>query len=258
MNRICELFSQKGKNVLSVYFTAGYPTTDSTVEVIRALSDGGVDMAEIGVPFSDPVADGPVIQNSNHVALGNGMTMSLLFSQLRNIRQITRMPLIIMTYLNPVIQYGFEKFCTDASACGVDGFIIPDMPINEYLKDYKETATRYGLENILMITPQTPDERIRMIDGQCNSFIYMVSTAATTGARSSFSDKSEEYFMRIKSMKLRNPVMAGFGISNKTTFDSVCKHVSGAIIGSAFINLLKENPTPNESVKQLINNIFND
>ncbi len=254
MNRINKLFERKANNILSVYFTAGYPNLDNTVEIIKELDTQGVDMIEIGIPFSDPMADGPVIQNSSQIALANGMTQNLLFEQLKDIRKVTDMPLILMGYVNPVLQFGFEKLCQKAKEVGVDGFIIPDLPMAEYLQEFKTTADKYEMENILLITPETPEERIRLIDTHSNGFIYMVSSAATTGAQNSFADK-EAYFQRIKDMNLKNPTIIGFGISNKNTFDSACKHTSGAIVGSAFIKALGESKTIKEAVKMLINKL---
>lgn len=257
MNRINKLFAEKGNNILSVYFTAGYPNLNDTVEVIKQLSAHGVDMIEIGVPFSDPLADGPVIQNSSQVALKNGMSQKLLFEQLTDIRKVTDIPLILMGYINPVLQFGFEKFCQKAQEVGVDGFIIPDLPMNEYLQEFKPIADKYGMENILLITPETPEERIRQIDEHSNGFIYMVSSASTTGVQSSFAASKEAYFERIKSMKLKNPTLIGFGISNKQTFDSACKHSGGGIIGSAFVKALEENDSVVKAVEALISKLKN-
>jgi tryptophan synthase alpha chain len=257
MNRINKLFAEKGNNILSVYFTAGYPNLNDTVEVIKQLSAHGVDMIEIGVPFSDPLADGPVIQNSSQVALKNGMSQKLLFEQLTDIRKVTDIPLILMGYINPVLQFGFEKFCQKAQEVGVDGFIIPDLPMNEYLQEFKPIADKYGMENILLITPETPEERIRQIDEHSNGFIYMVSSASTTGVQSSFAASKEAYFERIKAMKLKNPTLIGFGISNKQTFDSACKHSGGGIIGSAFVKALEENDSVVKAVEALISKLKN-
>lgn len=255
MNRINKLFAEKGNNILSVYFTAGYPNLNDTVEIIKQLVAQGVDMIEIGIPFSDPMADGPVIQNSSQIALANGMTQNLLFEQLKDIRKVTDIPLILMGYVNPVLQFGFEKLCKKAQEVGVDGFIIPDLPMAEYLQEFKATADKYGMENILLITPETPEERIRLIDTHSNGFIYMVSSAATTGAQSSFAGAKEAYFKRIKDMNLKNPTLIGFGISNKETFDSACAHASGAIVGSAFIKVLGENPTVEKAVESLVKSL---
>jgi tryptophan synthase alpha chain len=252
MNRINKLLAEKGNNILSVYFTAGYPQLNDTVEIIRQLVAHGVDMIEIGIPFSDPMADGPVIQNSSQIALANGMTQNLLFDQLKDIRKVTDIPLILMGYVNPLLQFGFEKLCQKAQEVGVDGFIIPDLPMAEYLQEFKATADKYGMENILLITPETPEERIRLIDTHSNGFIYMVSSAATTGAQDSFAGSKEAYFQRIKDMNLKNPTLIGFGISNKETFDSACAHASGAIVGSAFIKALGENSSVEKAVEALV------
>ena len=254
MNRINKLFSAKKENIFSVYFTAGYPNLNDTVEIIRQLAQHGVDMIEIGIPFSDPLADGPVIQNSSRIALQNGMSQKLLFEQLKDIRQITDIPLIFMGYVNPILQFGFEQFCSRAKEIGIDGFIIPDLPMDEYLREFKPVADRYGLENILLITPETPEKRIRMIDENSNGFIYMVSSASTTGVQNSFSQEKEHYFERIKNMNLKNPTLVGFGISNKETFESACRHSSGAIIGSAFVKLLGGNSI-GKAVEMLIEEI---
>ena len=255
MNRINTLFAKKNTNILSVYFTAGYPKLNSTVEIIKQLDAQGVDIIEIGIPFSDPLADGPVIQHSSQVALKNGMSQHLLFEQLKDIRAITNIPLILMGYINPILQFGFEKLCIKAKEVGIDGFIIPDLPMAEYLQEFKPIADKYKLENILLITPETPEERIKLIDSHSKSFIYMVSSAATTGVQSSFSGSKEAYFERINKMQLKNPLLIGFGISNKETFDSACNHASGAIIGSAFIQSLDENTSEKAAVEALIKKI---
>ncbi|MDR1678219.1 MAG: tryptophan synthase subunit alpha [Prevotellaceae bacterium] len=257
MNRINKLFAAKKANILSVYFTAGYPKLDDTVEVIRQLAAHGVDMIEIGIPFSDPLADGQVIQNSSRIALENGMSQHLLFEQLKNIREITDIPLILMGYVNPVLQFGFDEFCRQAQAIGIDGFIIPDLPMAEYLREFKPVADRYGLENILLITPETPEERIRLIDRHSNGFIYMVSSASTTGMQSSFSNEKELYFKRIEDMKLKNPTLVGFGISNRETFESACRYSSGAIVGSAFVKALGESESIEKAVEKLIEDLKN-
>ncbi|MBR0498190.1 MAG: tryptophan synthase subunit alpha [Paludibacteraceae bacterium] len=252
MNRINKLFKEKGNNILSVYFTAGYPNLNDTVEIIRQLSSKGVDLIEIGVPFSDPLADGPVIQHSSQVALKNGMSVKLLFEQLKDIRQVTDIPLVLMGYVNPIIHFGFENFCQKAQEVGIDGFIIPDLPMLEYQKEFKPVSDKYGIENVFLITPETSAERIRVVDENTNAFIYMVSSASTTGVQKSFEGAKEEYFNRIKSMNLKNPAMIGFGISNKQTFESACKYSSGAIIGSAFIKSLDETSSISDAVDLLL------
>ena len=256
MDRIKRLFdSKKNEKILSVYFTAGFPQKDSTVDVIKALSDGGVDMIEIGIPFSDPMADGPVIQQSSQKALDNGMTQNLLFEQLKDIRKLTDIPLILMGYINTAMQFGFENLCKKAVEVGIDGFIIPDIPLEEYISQYKPIVEKYGLKFILLITPETPEERIRKIDSASSGFIYMVSSASTTGAQNSFSEDKQRYFKKIADMNLKNPTLVGFGVSNKATFDAACEHSRGAIIGSAFIRALEEQPTVQEAVKSLISKL---
>ena len=252
MNRINKLFKEKGNNILSVYFTAGYPNLNDTVEIIKQLSSKGVDLIEIGVPFSDPLADGPVIQHSSQVALKNGMSVKLLFEQLKDIRKVTDIPLVLMGYVNPIIHFGFENFCQKVQEVGIDGFIIPDLPMLEYQKEFKPVSDKYGIENVFLITPETSAERIRVVDENTNAFIYMVSSASTTGVQKSFEGAKEEYFNRIKSMSLKNPAMIGFGISNKQTFESACKYSSGAIIGSAFIKSLDETSSVSDAVDLLL------
>ncbi|WP_071133661.1 tryptophan synthase subunit alpha [Millionella massiliensis] len=238
MNRINQLFSQKQHNILSLYFTAGYPDIDDTVPILEAMAAQGVDMAEIGIPFSDPMADGTTIQNSSQIALKNGMTLSKLFEQLKDIRQKIDIPLVMMGYLNPIMQYGVENFCRDCASTGIDGVIIPDLPFAEYLRDYKPLADRYGLKFIMLITPETSEERIRLIDEHTDGFIYMVSTAATTGTQHSFSDATLSYFHRIDRMGLRNPRLIGFGISNAATCTAAQSAANGVIVGSGFIKAL--------------------
>ena len=255
MDRLENLFAKKGKNILSVYFTAGFPTKDSTVEVIKSLAAAGVDMIEIGVPFSDPMADGPVIQHSSQCALNNGMTQKLLFEQLKNIRQVTDIPLLLMGYLNTAMQFGFENYCREAAAVGVDGFIIPDIPLEEYESHYKPIAERYGLKFVLLVTPETDEERVRRIDAISTGFVYLVSSASTTGAQRSFNDEKQAYFKRIADMKLKNPTLVGFGVSNKATFDAACQYSRGAIVGSAFVKALDEEQTVQKAVDRLMNNL---
>jgi tryptophan synthase alpha chain len=251
MNRINQLFRNKKENILSVYFTAGFPKLEDTVPTLKCLQDNGVDLIEIGVPFSDPMADGLVIQNSSHTALQNGMSIRKLFEQLTGVRAKIHIPLIMMGYLNPIMQFGFEAFCKECNRVGVDGMIIPDLPMADFLAEYKEIAECYGLEFIFLITPETSDERIRQIDGYTNGFIYMVSSAAVTGTQSSF-DNKVDYFNRINAMRLKNPRLIGFGISNKSTRDMVNRYSSGAIIGSAFIKALEETQDVEKGVKLLL------
>jgi len=250
-NRINQLFDRKKENILSVYFTAGFPKLDDTVPTLTCLQENGVDLVEIGVPFSDPMADGIVIQNSSQQALQNGMSIRKLFEQLTNVREHIHIPLVMMGYLNPIMQFGFKAFCSECSRVGVDGMIIPDLPMSDFLAEYKEIAEEYGLEFIFLITPETSEERIRLIDSHTNGFIYMVSSAAVTGTQSSF-DNKVDYFNRINAMNLKNPRLIGFGISNKSTRDMVNRYSSGAIIGSAFIKALQETNDVEKGVELLL------
>ena len=238
MNRINQLFQQKKNNILSVYFTAGHPELNSTLDILSALENAGVDMVEIGMPFSDPLADGPVIQDSSSKALKNGMNLKLLFEQLKDIRSTIKMPLLLMGYLNPVLQYGIENFCKKCNEIGIDGIILPDLPLAEYQEQYQKYFDENNLSFIFLITPQTSDDRILHIDAISNGFIYMVSSSSTTGAKGSISDKQTEYFRRIQGLKLKNPTVIGFGISNHETFTRACEYANGAIIGSAFVKML--------------------
>ncbi|MFT4167722.1 MAG: tryptophan synthase subunit alpha [Dysgonomonas sp.] len=251
MNRIKQLFDQKKKDILSIYFTAGYPQLNDTCEIISQLEDNGIDLIEIGIPFSDPMADGPTIQASGTIALRNGMTLRILFDQLADIRKTVSIPLIMMGYLNPIMQYGFENFCKKCNEVGIDGAIIPDLPFDDYLKEYKPIAEKYDIKIVMLITPETSDERIRLIDDHTDGFIYMVSSASTTGAQSSFDDGKQAYFKKINSMGLKNPRLIGFGISNKATLDAAQANANGAIIGSKFITLLKDSKDIKEAVKNL-------
>lgn len=252
MNRIDQLFQQKNKNILSVYFTAGYPNLNDTVPVIQALEKNGVELIEIGVPFSDPMADGPVIQASGTQALKNGMTLRVLFEQLSSVRDSVQIPLVLMSYLNPILQFGFEKFCAEAQRCGIDGIIVPDLPFAEYMESYKSVAENHGLHMNMLITPETSEERIRLIDQNTGGFIYMVSSASVTGAKTAFGDENLHYFRRVNAMNLKNPRLIGFGISNKTTFDAACENASGAIIGSKFVTLLGSEPSIEKAAEKLI------
>ena len=251
MNRIDKLFATKNNGVLSVYFTAGYPNLNDTPTVLQSLEKHGVDLVEIGIPFSDPMADGAVIQVSGTQALKNGMSVKILFEQLTDIRKSVNIPLVLMGYLNPIMQFGFENFCREAQRCGIDGIIIPDLPLSEYLKSYKAVAEKHGLHIIMLITPETSDERIRLIDQNTGGFIYMVSSASVTGAKSTFGDDNLQYFKRVNAMNLNNPRLIGFGISNKSTFDAACENASGAIIGSKFVSLLGSSTSVDEAVGEL-------
>lgn len=251
MNRINQLFEKKPKGILSIYFTAGYPNLDNTCEIICELEKNGIDLIEIGIPFSDPMADGPTIQESGTVALHNGMTLKILFDQLKDIRKKVSIPLIMMGYLNPIMQYGFENFFKKCNEIGIDGAIIPDLPFKDYIEEIKPVADKYGIKVVMLITPETSAERIHQIDEHTDGFIYMVSSAATTGAQNSFDEKKQKYFRKINGMSLRNPRLIGFGISNKATLDAAQANASGAIIGSKFISLLKENSSIKDAVKAL-------
>ncbi len=253
MNRIQQKL-QEDKKLLSIYFSAGYPNLNDTVTIIQDLEKSGVDMIEIGLPFSDPLADGPTIQESSTQALHNGMTTKLLFEQLATIRQTVKIPLIIMGYFNPMLQYGVEEFCQKCAEIGIDGLIIPDLPVDIYAENYKAIFEKYGLLNVFLITPQTSEERIRFIDGVSNGFIYMVSSASVTGSQSGFGNTQEAYFKRIADMNLKNPQIVGFGINNRDTFTQATQYAKGAIIGSAFIKNLTKNGV--ESIGKFVGEII--
>lgn len=238
MNRIQQLF-QQDKKLVSVYFTAGYPNLDDTVPILEALQESGVDLVEIGLPYSDPLADGPTIQASATQALKNGMTTEVLFQQLENIREKIHIPLILMGYFNPILQFGLEKFCKRCEAIGIDGVILPDLPLEVYLNDYNELFEQYDLFNILLITPSTSTERVRMIDKHTRGFLYMVSSSSTTGKQAAFGSPQREYFTRIDDMNLKHPKLIGFGIHDKNSFQAATGFANGAIIGSAYIKFLK-------------------
>lgn len=239
-NRFDKLFNARQHNLLSIYFCAGSPTLEGTAQVIRTLASEGVDMIEIGIPFSDPMADGIVIQEAATKALRNGMSLRVLFEQLKDIRKDVQIPLLLMGYLNPILQYGFENFCRMCQQCGIDGVIIPDLPFSEYKALYKETTQRYNIKIIMLITPETSEERIHEIDKHTDGFIYMVSSASTTYAQKNFDGYKQDYFKRIDAMNLRNKRMIGFGISNNQTYTTACEHASGVIIGSLFVDLLNK------------------
>ena len=252
MNRINQTLNQD-KKLLSIYFTAGFPQLEDTVPILEQLQEADVDMIELGLPFSDPLADGPTIQESSTQALRNGMTTDKLFTQLEGIRARIHVPLIVMGYFNPMMQYGVERFCKRCQEVGIDGLIIPDLPADVYQTQYQSLFQQYGLLNMFLITPQTPDERIRYIDQVSEGFIYMVSSAATTGAQGSFGDTQQHYFQRIADMKLQSKLLVGFGISNAETYQSAVAHSQGAIIGSAFIKHLEANG--NQSVQAFVKTI---
>jgi tryptophan synthase alpha chain len=251
-NRINQLFETKKENIFSAYFTAGYPNLNDTVEIIHQFEKNGVDLIEIGMPFSDPTADGPTIQRSSETALKNGMSLKLLFEQLKDIRQTVKIPLILMGYINPVYQFGVEKFCEKCAETGIDGVILPDMPLNEYESFYKPFFEKHNLHNILLITPQTAENRIRQIDAASSGFIYMVSSSATTGAGKKVEDFQQEYFDRIKAMNLKNPQLIGFGISDRATFANACKNASGAIVGSAFVKAMENNRNLETTIRTFV------
>ena len=252
MNRINQLFATKSEKILSIYFCAGHPTLEGTANTIKTLEQKGVDMIEVGIPFSDPMADGPVIQDAATKALRNGMSLKKLFSQLEGIREEVKMPLILMGYLNPIMQFGFEAFCQRCVEVGIDGVIIPDLPFKDYLEEYKPVADKYDIRIIMLITPETSDERIRFIDDNTDGFIYMVSSAATTGAQKEFGDAKQAYFSRINGMNLNHPCMIGFGISNKQTLEAAQANGAGAIIGSKFVNLLEETGDAAKAMDKLL------
>ena len=307
VNRINHLFATKRENILSIYFCAGHPTLDSTADTIRTLEQKGVDMIEVGIPFSDPMADGPVIQDAATKALRNGMTLKKLFSQLEELDRSPLLtspkgeenhpdstsalqskepcpdgksspqskepcpdgkssplggtggglPLILMGYLNPIMQFGFEQFCQRCVEVGIDGVIIPDLPFKDYLEEYKPVADRYDIRIIMLITPETSDERIRFIDDHTDGFIYMVSSASTTGAQQSFGDQKQAYFSRIQAMHLKHPCMIGFGISNKQTLEAAQSHAAGAIIGSKFVKLYEETQDAGKAMDKLLEALKN-
>ena len=253
--RIEKLFQSKQKNVLNIYCTAGYPQLHSTIEVMKALQENGVDIIELGMPYSDPLADGAVIQQSNMAALQNGMSIPLLFEQLKGFRDIIHIPVILMGYMNPVLQYGFEKFCADAAAVGIDGLILPDLPVYEFETEYGDIIKKNGLDLIFLVTPETPDERIKKLDNLSSGFLYAVSSSSTTGNNKPIEEQGD-YFKKLKDMNLNNPVLAGFGIKDKRTFNAACQYCNGAIIGSAYINALKGNEDIGMTTKIFLNTLL--
>lgn len=256
MNRLTQLLRHKHHDLLAVYFTAGYPDLDSTVPVVNALCRQGADIIEIGIPFSDPLADGPVIQASGSAALANGMTLDLLLRQTAEARRLNPdTPFVAMGYLNPIMQMGPERFFDRAKEAGVDAVIIPDLPFSVYLEEYKALSDSHDIPVIMLITPETSEERIRLIDSHCEGFIYMVSAASTTGARNTFTPAQTDYFKRIDAMGLTHPRLIGFGISNSETYSQACRYSSGAIIGSQFIKLLSRSADPGQAAKELMEGI---
>jgi tryptophan synthase alpha chain len=256
MNRINQLLENKKNNILSVYFTAGYPKLDDTVSIITGLETAGADLIEIGIPFSDPLADGPVIQQSSQQALKNGISLNKIFEQLANIRAKVKIPLILMGYLNPIMQFGIEKFCQKAKEIGIDGTIIPDLPLDIYEKEHKELFTKHGLSNILLITPQTSPRRLKVIDKATDSFIYMVSSASTTGTKGISSDVLSTFSEKIQKADLESPRLIGFGISDKQSFNNACRYANGAIIGTAFIKAISREGDLKQNISDFVKRII--
>lgn len=240
MNRLKTLFETKKNNILSIYFTAGYPEIDSTLAIAEQLQEAGADFLEIGFPYSDPLADGPVIQQSSQVAIENGMTLKVLFEQLKDLRKKIHIPILLMGYANPMIQFGVKEFCKAAAAVGVDGVIVPDLPLYEYEELYQDDFISNGLSNIFLVTPQTSEERIRKIDALSEGFIYLLSSSSTTGKDLNVSDEIGSYYQRVKDMNLKNPLIIGFGISDRKSFERASRYASGAIVGSAFVKTLAD------------------
>ena len=256
MSRISELFNQRSEPVLNIYCTAGYPGLDNTVEVMKALQEAGADMMELGMPYSDPLADGPVIQASSSKALENGMTITKLFEQLKNFRNTISLPVLLMGYMNPVMQFGFERFCAEAVEKGIDGLILPDLPIYEFENDYGATIKKCGLDFVFLVTPETSDERIIKLDELSSGFLYAVSSSSTTGNEKDF-DAVEKYLKRLKNMNLKNPVLVGFGIKDRQTFRAACKYSSGALIGTAYIKALEKSKDIGKTTYDFISTILN-
>lgn len=261
MSRIAELFKNKSKNILSVYCTAGYPFLTSTVEVMKALQGNGADMIELGIPYSDPLADGPIIQYSSTVALQNGMTIKKLFEQLNGFRQrpplgdLGGFPVLLMGYLNPILQYGFEIFCADASTMGIDGLIIPDLPEYEFETEYGAIIKKYGLDFVFLVTPETSDERIKKLDQLSSGFLYAVSSSSTTGKEKNMADV-QRFLQELKALKLNNPVLTGFGIKDRSSFEAACEYTDGAIIGSAYIQAIEKASNVNAATKSFISSVL--
>jgi tryptophan synthase alpha chain len=261
MNRLDKLFAEKKANVLNVYCTAGYPQLQSTIEVIQALQNNGADIIELGMPYSDPLADGEVIQQSSATALQNGMTIEVLFNQLRSLRNNPPaggeggIPIILMGYMNPILQFGIEKFCTAAKEVGIDGMILPDLPMYEFEMMYKPLFEKNNLKFIFLVTPETSEERIRKIDNLSSGFLYAVSSSSTTGNNKAIEDQ-ESYFKKLQQMNLKNPILVGFGIKDKHTFTAACKYTNGAIIGSAYIKALENSKDINQTTKEFLNGVL--
>jgi tryptophan synthase alpha chain len=255
MSRITELFGRKNNKVLSVYCTAGFPALDSAPEVMRALQENGADLIEVGMPYSDPLADGPVIQASGTRALANGMSIGVLLKQMKGMRPAIRLPVLLMGYMNPVLQYGFERFCKEAAVAGVDGLILPDLPIYEFENEYGPVIKKYGLDFVFLVTPETSDERIRKVDALSTGFLYAVSSSSTTGRNKDIAEQ-EAYFRRLKELGLQNPILVGFGIRDKASFGTACRHVNGAIIGTAYIKAIEGATDIGKATKEFLGTIL--
>ncbi|HWB25807.1 MAG TPA: tryptophan synthase subunit alpha [Chitinophagaceae bacterium] len=255
MSRIKQVFERKKENVLSVYCTAGYPHLDSTLAVMKALQDNGADLIELGMPYSDPLADGPVIQASGTAALHNGMTITKLFEQLKGFRATINLPVILMGYMNPALQYGFENFCASAAEVGVDGLILPDLPQHEFETEYAAIIKKYGLDFVFLVTPETSDERVKELDALSTGFLYAVSSSSTTGKDKDF-NAVENYLQKLQSFNLKNPVLVGFGIKDRQTFQAACRHASGAIIGTAYIKALENAVDVEAATKEFLNQVI--
>ena len=256
MSRLKNTFHQPRKKILNVYCTAGYPKLNSTMEVMNTLEASGADIIELGIPYSDPLADGPVIQHSSNMALQNGMSIPKLFEQLTGFRKDISLPVILMGYLNPVLQYGFERFCADAAAVGVDGLILPDLPEHEYEKEYGAIVKKHGLDFIFLVTPETSEQRVRKLDQLSSGFLYAVSSSSTTGNETKTANP-QDYLMRLRNLNLINPVLVGFGINSKATFDEVCQWAAGAIIGTAYIKALEKTDDVPAATKAFLSTIIN-
>lgn len=252
MNRITTLFENKKDNILNIYFTAGFPQLNDTTTILSTLQAAGADIVEIGMPYSDPIADGETIQESNQTALENGMSLKLLFEQLADMRKTITLPVVLMGYINPVIQFGVENFCKKCREVGVDGLILPDLPMDEYVEEYAELFKKYGLKNTFLMTPQTSEERIRKIDANSDGFIYMVSSASITGSTSGITNEMEAYFNRVNAMNLKNPTLIGFGIKDNATFSKACQYANGAIIGSQFVRVIGNAKNLSEEIKAYV------
>jgi tryptophan synthase alpha chain len=255
MSRLKSLFIKKSNNVLNIYCTAGYPHLNSTIEVMKALEESGADMVELGIPYSDPLADGPIIQQSSSLALKNGMTISKLFEQIKNFRQEISLPVLLMGYMNPVLQYGFEKFCSDALEAGIDGLILPDLPEYEFEAEYGAIIKKHGLDFVFLVTPETSEERIRKLDELSSGFLYAVSSSSTTGSNKNMADV-EIFLVKLQDLKLKNPVLVGFGIKDRSTFQAACKYSYGAIIGSAYIKALEKSMDIHATTKSFLSSIL--